>query len=74
MNCAGRRADRRFWWMGRWYTRRRTRRAARWGFVAWLDNQYMVVEINGRMRWGTLSTAETQWLELAELEIVNGRS
>jgi hypothetical protein len=41
------------------------------GFVAWLDNQYMVVEINGRMRWGTLSTAETQWLELADLEIVN---
>jgi hypothetical protein len=39
------------------------------GFVTWLDNQYMVVGINGRLRWGTIATTETQWLELAEWHI-----
>jgi hypothetical protein len=44
------------------------------GFVAWLDNQYMVVTVNGRMRWGTLTTSETQWLELAGLKIVKTKN
>ena len=41
------------------------------GFVAWLDNQYMAVGINGRMRWGTLTTTQTQWLELSDLQLEN---
>jgi hypothetical protein len=40
------------------------------GFVTWLDNQYMVLTVNGRMRWGTVAITETQWLELANLQTV----
>lgn len=36
------------------------------GFVCWLDNQYMVVTARGRVRWGTLSTPEPQWLALRQ--------
>ncbi len=39
------------------------------GFVCWLDNQYMVLTVNGRFRWGILPTKETQWLEVKHLEI-----
>jgi hypothetical protein len=42
------------------------------GFVTWLDNQYMVLTVNGRMRWGTLATGHPQWLELANLQIRAG--
>lgn len=33
-------------------------------FVAWVDNQYLVVTPQGRFGWGLLETRETQWLEL----------
>ena len=39
------------------------------GFVCWIDNQYLVATINGRLRWGTLATKETQWLEVKDLAI-----
>lgn len=39
------------------------------GFVCWIDNQYMVATANGRFRWGTLSTAETQWMEIKNCTI-----
>lgn len=39
------------------------------GFVCWVDNQYMIVTEYGRVRWGTLNTPTTQWLEIAELTI-----
>ncbi|MDX1616008.1 MAG: hypothetical protein R3300_16970 [Candidatus Promineifilaceae bacterium] len=39
------------------------------GFVAWLDNQYLVARPTGRLRWGTLSTAETQWLEVKDVRL-----
>ncbi len=38
------------------------------GFVAWLDNQYMIATPRGRFAWGLLPTAD-QWLDLAEITI-----
>ena len=39
------------------------------GFVMWLDNQYMVVTPQGRLRWGTLGIADRQWMEVKEFTI-----
>ena len=39
------------------------------GFVCWLDNQYMILTVNGRFRWGTLPTKEAQWMEVKNLKI-----
>lgn len=39
------------------------------GFVCWLDNQYLILTPRGRFGWGTLKTAEPQWLELAQLSL-----
>ena len=39
------------------------------GFVCWLDNQYLVATTNGRLRWGTLATKQSQWLEVSDLTI-----
>lgn len=39
------------------------------GFVCWLDNQYMALTLNGRFRWNTLPIFETQWLEVADLNL-----
>ena len=39
------------------------------GFVAWIDNQYLVATPNGRLGWGTLRTVEKQWLMIADLEV-----
>ncbi len=36
-------------------------------FVAWLDNQYLVVTPQGRFGWGLLDAPEAQWLELEDL-------
>ena len=41
------------------------------GFVSWLDNQYMVLTVNGRFQWGTIPTSQPQWLELADLHLSN---
>jgi hypothetical protein len=39
------------------------------GFVCWLDNQTMVLTVNGRFRWGILPVQETQWMEVKNLQI-----
>lgn len=39
------------------------------GFVCWLDNQYMRLEVDGRFGWGTLPLSVAQWLEIADLHI-----
>ncbi len=39
------------------------------GFVCWIDNQYMVATPNGRFRWGVLSTAKRQQLEVSDLTL-----
>lgn len=41
-------------------------------FVAWVDNQYLVLTPQGRVRWGLLALPRRQWLELAELSIEAG--
>lgn len=41
-------------------------------FVAWLDNQYLVLTPQGRVRWGLLEVQQRQWLELAEVRIEQG--
>lgn len=38
-------------------------------FVAWVDNQYLVMTPRGRVRWGLLDAPGRQWLELADLAI-----
>jgi hypothetical protein len=38
-------------------------------FVAWVDNQYLVLTPQGRVRWGLLEAPGRQWLEIAELVI-----
>ena len=39
------------------------------GFVCWMDNQFMIVTNTGRLRWGTLSVVQDQWLEVEDLKI-----
>ncbi len=39
------------------------------GLVLWIDNQYLVVHPSGRLRHGVLALAQTQWLEIGEVEI-----
>jgi len=39
------------------------------GFVAWLDNQYLVVTPWGRFRWGLLDVPGRQWMEVDWFEI-----
>jgi hypothetical protein len=43
------------------------------GFVAWIDNQYMVATPQGRFRHGIVASA-TQSMELAALEVVADHS
>ncbi|MEI7770366.1 MAG: hypothetical protein WCI67_10280, partial [Chloroflexales bacterium] len=38
-------------------------------FVAWLDNQYLVVTPQGRFGWGLLDTPGEQWLDLEGLSV-----
>ena len=42
----------------------------RLGLVLWVDNQYMSIPPNGRMRYGTLANETETWIEIGELEIV----
>lgn len=37
------------------------------GFVAWLDNQYLVITPWGRIAWGLLGVPERQWMEIDKL-------
>lgn len=39
------------------------------GFVAWIDNQYMMLRATGRFAWGTLATDQAQWLEIRDLQL-----
>lgn len=39
------------------------------GFVAWLDNQYMVVHPTGRLRHGVVAKSTTQWMEISDLRL-----
>ena len=39
------------------------------GFVAWIDNQYMVATERGRFGMGLLATQQEQWLELDDITI-----
>ena len=39
------------------------------GFVAWVDNQYMIATPWGRFGWGLLETPGRQWLEIAGLTL-----
>ena len=39
------------------------------GFVAWIDNQYMIATPNGRFGWGTKPIVKNQWLKIADLEL-----
>jgi hypothetical protein len=39
------------------------------GFVAWMDNQYLVATPWGQLRWGLLEIPDRQWMEIAQLSI-----
>jgi hypothetical protein len=39
------------------------------GFVCWVDNQYLVLKVNGRFGWGTLPVVVAQWLEIQDLKV-----
>jgi hypothetical protein len=39
------------------------------GFVTWIDNQYMAFSPARGIKFGVLTTAEEQWLELSDLDI-----
>jgi hypothetical protein len=39
------------------------------GFVAWLDNQYLVVTPWGRLAWGLLDVTGRQWMEVDRLAL-----
>jgi hypothetical protein len=39
------------------------------GFVCWIDNQYLIVTLRGKFRWGTLKLAQPQWMEIDNLAV-----
>jgi hypothetical protein len=39
------------------------------GFVAWLDNQTMIVRPTGRLRHGLVAKSATQWMEISDLHL-----
>ncbi len=39
------------------------------GFVAWLDNQWMIVHPQGRLRHGLVAKSAPQWLEIDDLHL-----
>ncbi|MEA3336495.1 MAG: family 16 glycosylhydrolase [Chloroflexota bacterium] len=42
------------------------------GLVIWLDNRFMIITPQGRLRWGLLEQPGCQWLELDYLTIKSG--
>ena len=42
------------------------------GFVAWLDNQYLIVHPSGRLRHGLVAKSEEQWMEIGDLHLERG--
>ena len=41
------------------------------GFVAWIDNQYAIATPRGRFGWGILDLLRPQWMEIAEMDILD---
>lgn len=39
------------------------------GFVAWMDNQYLVAHPAGRLRYGVVAKWSAQWMELSDLRL-----
>jgi hypothetical protein len=39
------------------------------GFVAWIDNQYGIVSPVGGVRFGTIPTSRTQWIEIQDFSL-----
>jgi hypothetical protein len=39
------------------------------GFVAWIDNQYLIASPQGGFRFGNLPIHEPQWLELSDIQV-----
>jgi hypothetical protein len=37
--------------------------------VAWIDNQFLALTPQGRVRWGLVAASGPQWVELAELHL-----
>jgi hypothetical protein len=44
------------------------------GFVAWIDNQFLVATARGHIRWGTLATERSQSLEMSDLVLARTSS
>lgn len=42
------------------------------GFVAWIDNQYLIASRQGRFAHGVVGCNETQWMEIAALQVRAG--
>lgn len=43
------------------------------GFVAWIDNQSMVLTPQGKVRWGVEKVDAPQWLEIRDIRLDRGR-
>ncbi len=39
------------------------------GFVCWIDNQFMIITSQSKIKWGILPIKEPQWLQISSLEI-----
>jgi hypothetical protein len=39
------------------------------GFVAWLDNQYLIAHPSGHLRYGLVAKPSIQWLEIGDLRL-----
>lgn len=42
------------------------------GFVVWIDNKWLVLRVDGRIKKGKLAFAEEQWLEIGDMKIEQG--
>ena len=41
------------------------------GFVAWIDNQYLIASPEGGFRFGTMPISERQWLDLSNIRVTS---
>lgn len=44
------------------------------GFIAWIDNQYMVLTPQGKFKWGLLAPPGEQSLELSDIQITGAKA
>lgn len=42
------------------------------GFIAWIDNQYMVATPQGQFKWGIVPFEREQWLHIFDMQITQG--